>query len=92
MITLIEICQSKTKINENDDDKLKQMCCKCLAIIGPIDLNSYYYKLNESNYFKNKILTKREFILNKFIENNLIINQFYLSLIEHLLTALFSHE
>ena len=88
VIKLLEICKS-TNIT---DIELKRMCCKCLAIIGPIDLNSYYYNLNQTNYFKTKQLSRKEYHFEKFQDHDKIINQFYLVLIEDLINLLFSYE
>jgi hypothetical protein len=72
----LEICKSKNIENV----EFKKMCCKCISIIGPLDINTYFYDLKEKRNEKMKKHTKREFIFSKFrgrlISKNLITISF----------------
>ena len=61
-LKLLEICRSKNIENI----EFKKMCCKCISIIGPLDLNTYFYKLKEKQNYKIKRYAKKAFIFSKF--------------------------
>lgn len=74
---VLKICGSSKYQNY-----VKELCCKCIAVIGPINFKSdLKYQSQEDNFIK--------FMNEKFQKNDSILHQFYYKLIDNLFQLLF---